>query len=605
MHTARKIKENILSAAVLVAFLFVFGTAAYANVTASPTAVSFGNQTVGTASAPVEVILTNTNRGGIKIVNVSLSAAQFSYSGPSLPVTLNSGQSLTAYVTFQPSAAQAYSGALVLTRANDSTVSVSLSGTGVQTQATPLPPTITTQPASLTVTAGQPATFTVAATGTTPMTYQWKKNGTAVSGATSSTYTTPAPTTSDNGAQFTVVGANSVGSATSAAATLTVKASTVKASASYTLATKPSALSFSWQTGSAAPVAQTIKIIDNSPNCEPITITTDYSWLAASPGSGCTALLVSVSINTAGLAAGSYSGKIIITGPTESNSPFAVPVTLSVAGGAVAPSITTQPSSHTVNAGATATFTVAATGTAPITYQWNKNGSAVSGATSSSYTTPATTTSDNGAQFTVLVTNSAGSATSTAAILTVNAATATLTASSNSLSFGSIIMSSSSTQGVRLTNAGNSNVTISNVSISGAGFNASGVSTGLILTPGQAAALSVSFAPAATGSVTGSVTVTSNASPLTVALSGTGATQVTHSAALSWAADTSVVAGYNSYSSTVSGGPYVKLNATLIPTTAFSDTTVQSGKTYYYVVTAVDSSNVESTHSNETSVTIP
>jgi fibronectin type 3 domain-containing protein len=74
---------------------------------------------------------------------------------------------------------------------------------------------------------------------------------------------------------------------------------------------------------------------------------------------------------------------------------------------------------------------------------------------------------------------------------------------------------------------------------------------------------------------------------------------------LSWAADTSVVAGYNSYSSTVSGGPYVKLNATLIPTTAFSDTTVQSGKTYYYVVTAVDSSNVESTHSNETSVTIP
>ena len=90
-----------------------------------------------------------------------------------------------------------------------------------------------------------------------------------------------------------------------------------------------------------------------------------------------------------------------------------------------APTITTQPVSQTVTAGQTAAFTVAATGTAPLNYQWSKNGARVSGATSSTYTTPTTTSSDNGAQFTVVVSNGAGSITSNAATLTVNASTTT------------------------------------------------------------------------------------------------------------------------------------------------------------------------------------
>src|SRR4029077_20156839 len=93
--------------------------------------------------------------------------------------------------------------------------------------------------------------------------------------------------------------------------------------------------------------------------------------------------------------------------------------TLTVNPAPVPPSITTQPASQTVTAGQTATFTVAASGTAPLSYQWQKNGSPV-GANSPSYTTPATTTGDNGAQFTVVVSNSAGSTTSNAATLTIN-----------------------------------------------------------------------------------------------------------------------------------------------------------------------------------------
>ena len=91
-------------------------------------------------------------------------------------------------------------------------------------------------------------------------------------------------------------------------------------------------------------------------------------------------------------------------------------------GGGTVPYITTQPTNQTVTVGQTATFSVAASGTAPLSYQWQKNGSNISGATSSSYTTPATTASDNGATFKVAVSNSAGSATSNTATLTVNAA---------------------------------------------------------------------------------------------------------------------------------------------------------------------------------------
>jgi hypothetical protein len=86
---------------------------------------------------------------------------------------------------------------------------------------------------------------------------------------------------------------------------------------------------------------------------------------------------------------------------------------------AVAPSITTQPANQSVTAGQNSTFTVAATGSAPLAYQWRKNNVAISGATSTSYTTPPTTSSDNGAQFAVVVSNAAGSVTSNAATLTV------------------------------------------------------------------------------------------------------------------------------------------------------------------------------------------
>ena len=75
---------------------------------------------------------------------------------------------------------------------------------------------------------------------------------------------------------------------------------------------------------------------------------------------------------------------------------------------AVAPSISTQPAGLTVSAGSAATFTVAATGTAPLSYQWKRNGADIAGATAASYTLPAALLSDTRSKWSVAVTNSAG-----------------------------------------------------------------------------------------------------------------------------------------------------------------------------------------------------
>jgi hypothetical protein len=205
------------------------------------------------------------------------------------------------------------------------------------TNAAAVAPSITAQPTGQTVTAGQTATFSVAATGTAPMTYQWKKNGAAITVANSSSYTTPSTSSSDNGAQFSVVVSNSAGNVTSSAAMLTISAA------------------------------------------------------------------------------------------------------------AVAPSITAQPIGQTVAAGQSATFSVTATGSAPLTYQWKKNGAAISSANSSSYTTPSTTSSDNGAPFSVVVSNSAGSVTSSVATLTVNSASTPLQISTLQLPGGFVAGGYSST----------------------------------------------------------------------------------------------------------------------------------------------------------------
>ena len=425
------------------------------------------------------------------------------------------------------------------------------------------------------------------ATGTAPLTYQWKKNGTAISGATAASYTTPAETTADNGAQFTVVVTNSAGNVTSNAATLTVNPA-------------PVAPSITAQPSSATITAgQTATFSVTATGTAPLT----YQWQKNAVAiSGAT----SASYTTAAETTADNGAQFTVTVSNSVGNVTSNAATLTVNAAPVAPSITTQPSSVTITTGQTATFSVTATGTAPLSYQWKKNGTSISGATSTSYTTPAETTADNGAQFTVVITNSAGNVTSNAATLTVNAPPpGALTPSTTSLSFNNVTVGSNSSLGMTLTNSGSTNITVSNVTISGAGLTASGVSNGQIITAAQVVTLDVTFAPSATGGVTGGVTVTSNASnsPVSISLSGTGVPA--HSATLDWTASTSTVIGYDVYRGAVSGGPYTLLTPSPITGTEYVDSSVTAGQTYYYVVTAVASGNAQSVDSNQVSGTIP
>ena len=177
-----------------------------------------------------------------------------------------------------------------------------------------------------------------------------------------------------------------------------------------------------------------------------------------------------------------------------------------------------------------------------------------------------------------------------------------------SLNFGTVNVDSTSSLSVTLTNHGNADVTISKVSVSGAGFSHGGAAAGTILGPDQSTTLRVAFAPASAGSVHGDVVVTSNAttSPMTISLSGDAVKPSPHSVALTWSASkSSGVIGYHVYRGSTSGGPYTKLTPAAISETRYTDTSVEAGRTYYYVVTSVDSDGLESSHSNQASATVP
>ena len=181
-----------------------------------------------------------------------------------------------------------------------------------------------------------------------------------------------------------------------------------------------------------------------------------------------------------------------------------------------------------------------------------------------------------------------------------------LSASPGSIAFGGVVVDQSGNQTVIISNTGAASVTLSSASTSGPGFSISGLSLPLTLNSNQTASFTVSFGPSNDGSATGSVYLNNGAgSPTTISLSGTGINPPAHQVSLFWNPSTSQVIGYNVYRGTQSGGPYSQLNSVAESATGFSDENVSAGRTYFYVVTAVDAENVESAYSNEAAAVIP
>jgi PA14 domain/Immunoglobulin domain/Immunoglobulin I-set domain len=255
------------------------------------------------------------------------------------------------------------------------------------------PPVITTQPANQTVTLGSVANFSVVATGSTPLTYQWRKNGVVLSGTNSPNYTTPATVSGDNGATYTVEVTNAFGSATSSSATLSVVASPV-------IVTQPANRTVNLGQTAAFSVTATGSGLS-------------YQWRKNGTAiNGATASTYTTPITTASDNGATFS--VVV-----SNSAGNVTSNNAVLTVVIPPAITTQPANTVVQSGAWAGFSVVASGTAPLNYQWYKNAILIPGATSSTYATPPTVPGDNGAAFTVQVSNAAGNVTSNPAILTV------------------------------------------------------------------------------------------------------------------------------------------------------------------------------------------
>ena len=160
--------------------------------------------------------------------------------------------------------------------------------------------------------------------------------------------------------------------------------STPPSTSGYVISAAPSSFTFTATAGGTAPATQSVVIDDTTPNPLPFTLSADQSWIVLSAAGGTTKATVTFGINPTGLAAGTYTGHVVIGASGVTNSPLSVPVSLTISAGTVtAPKITSQPASKTVTVGQSATFTVAATGSSPIAFQWKKNGTAVSGGTSS------------------------------------------------------------------------------------------------------------------------------------------------------------------------------------------------------------------------------
>ena len=186
--------------------------------------------------------------------------------------------------------------------------------------------------------------------------------------------------------------------------------------------------------------------------------------------------------------------------------------------------------------------------------------------------------------------------------------TGQLAASPATLNFGNVTLGSNSSLTGTLTASG-ADVAVSSAAWNGAGYSVTGITFPTTVSAGSNVTYTVTFAPQAAGSSPGSISFTSNASnsPATQSFTGDG-TQVApsaHSVALSWTASTSNVVGYNVYRGTQSGGPYAKLTSSPQPGTAYTDSSVASGATYYYVATSVDANSSESSYSNQAVAQVP
>jgi hypothetical protein len=543
-----------------------------------------------------------------------------------VPLTLNAGQSTSFTVLFTPTTSGVATGSVSVTSTgSNSNLSIPLSGTGVTQGA------LTANPTSLgfgSVQVGNSTSLseTLTNTGGSSLTIS---GATGSSGFSLSGLALPLTLNAGQSTSFTVLFTPTASGAATGSVSVTSTGSNSNLSIPLSgtgvtqgaLTANPTSLAFgSVQVGNSTSLSETLTntggsslTISGATGSNGFTLNGLALPLTLSAGQS-TSFTVIYTPTTSGAASGSVNLTSNGANPNLSIPLSGTGVTQSV--------LTSNPTSlgfGSIQVGNSTSLseTLTNTGGSAVTIsQANVTGAAFS---ISGLTLPLTLTANQSVTFTatymptsagaasgnLAVVSNASNSTLNVALSGTGTASGQLAVSPTSLSFGSVTVGSQAALSSSL-NATGAPVTVSSASLNNGEFVLSGIALPVTIPAGQSAAFTVTFTPQASGATSVSLSFTSNASNSQVAqtMTGTGAAPIQHSVDLTWTASASAV-GYNVYRSTVSGGPYVMINSGLDGATAYTDSTVLSGQTYYYVATAVDNNQNESGYSNQTQAVIP
>ena len=598
------------------------GTGTQPGMSVTPSSVSFGNVANGATGTQV-VTLKNIGTANLVVSSETVTGAAFSVNGFSAQ-TLAPNSSMSFNAVFAPTAAGGASGSIsVSTNLPGSPTAIPLTGTGTQPGISVTPSTVSF--GNVADGTSVPQVITVKNTGTANLVVSSATasgTGFSVTGFTAQTLA-PNSTLTFN-AVFAPTSPGAVSGSVSIATNLSGP-TTVALNGTGTqpaMSVTPSSVSFGTVadgTGSTQAV-----ILKNTGTANLVvsseTVTgagfsvVNFTAQTLAPGG-------SMNFNAvfAPTSAGAVSGSISVS-TNLPTSPTAIPLS----GTGANPAMSITPSGVTFGSvvdGTNNSQTITVKNTGAVNLVVSSESVTGTGFSVTGFTAQ-TVTPNNSMAFNAvfapsspgsvtgnisLSTNVPGSPTAIGLSGTGTAPTFSLGASPTTLAFATVNVGSNSSLPVTLKNNGNSNITISGISGATGPFSTSGVSAGTTLTPNQSATLNVIFTPTASGAASATITVASNSSTTpSISVSGTGNSTTPPSVSLSWSASSSTdVVGYNVYRGTISGGPYTKLTPSPISALLDSDSSVSSGQTYYYVVTAVDSSNNESADSNQATASIP
>ena len=618
------------------------GTTTIGQLSVAPTSISFGNVVVGTSQTQ-SVVLTNSGGSDLTITQATVNNSAFRLSGLAYPITLGSGQTAACTVTFLPQSGGTATAALSLVfntqtsyrhkrRASTTTASmtVPVSGLGVTAgQLLPTPSSLafgnvqvgSTQTLPETITNSGGSSLTISQASVTGA-------GFGVTGTSLPLSLNPGQSTSFNLTFTPQAGGTQSGSlsimSNGSTPTIAIPLTGTGVLSAGTLSSNPASLSFgNVQLGNSQAVSETLINSGNS------SLTISQANLSSSTFniSGLTLPLTlnagqstTFSVVFAPQLSGNTGGNLTIVS-NASNSTLNV----SLSGTGVAPALlsasaqslsfgsvatgTSQTRSETVtNAGGSALTIsqVTSTGTgfsfgginAPVTLSPGQN---------FTFSVSFTPTSAGSASGALSIVSNASNPSYSVTLTGSGVAPGQLAVTPATMSFGSVTVGSTFSQTGTLS-ASSAPVTVSSIGGNSSEFSVSGISLPLTIAAGSTASFKVIFSPQASGTASASLAFVSNAfnTPTLQSLTGNGIAPVQHSVALTWNPSTSTtVVGYNVYRGTTSGGPYTKINSAPDPGTSDTDTTVQSGQTYYYVVSAIDSNANESLFSNQVQAVIP